>query len=68
MAVHDTDYYSEHALNRRKLDMTAQREKARLIREALARQHDAMAGPKPIRGILTIVPPTTSKSVAKERP
>jgi hypothetical protein len=64
VTLHDTDYYSEHALNQRKLVMTAQREKARRIREALERQYDAMLSPKPIRSILSIVAPKTSKSLS----
>lgn len=59
MTLHDTDYYSEHALNQRKLVMTAQREKARRIREALEHQYDATLGPKQIRSILSIVAPAS---------
>jgi hypothetical protein len=59
MTLHDTDYYSEHALNGREVAMTAQREKARKISEALERQYDAMLSPKPIRSILSMVAPTS---------
>ena len=59
MTLHDTAYYSENALNQRKLVMTAQREKARRIREALERQYDAMLSPKPVRSNLSIVTPTS---------
>ena len=55
MTLHDVDYYSERALNERKLVKTSEQEKARRIREALERQYDAMLSPKKIRSILSIV-------------
>lgn len=63
MTLHDIDYYSEHALNQRKLVKTAQREKTRRIREALDRQY-AVIGPKQIRSILSMVAAKTSKSLS----
>jgi len=64
MTLHDTDYYGARALNQRKVVKTAQLKRARQIREALERQYDAMLGPKPIRSILSIVAPKTSKSLS----
>jgi hypothetical protein len=65
MTLHDIDYYSEHALDQRRLVMTAQREKTRRMREAFQRQYDAILGPKkPIRSILSIVAAKTSKSLS----
>lgn len=63
MTLHDIDYYSEHALNQRKLVKTAQREKTRRIREALDRQYDAVLGPKQVP-ILSMVAAKTSKSLS----
>jgi hypothetical protein len=62
MTLHDVDYYSERALNERKLVKASEREKAHKIREALERQYDAMLSPKKIRSILSIVQPKASKS------
>ena len=59
MTLYDTDYYCERALNERKVAKNATREKSRRIREELDRQNNAMLGPKKIRPILRIVPPTT---------
>jgi hypothetical protein len=64
MTLHVIDYYGEDVLNQRKLVISAQREKARRIREALEHQYDATFGPKQIRSILSIVAPKTSKSLS----
>ena len=52
MTLRNADYYSERALNERKLVRTAQNVRARKVREALEHQYDTLLSPKKIRSIL----------------
>lgn len=56
MTLRNVDYYSERALNERRLANIAAREKSRKIAEALERQCGEVE-PKRIRQILGIVAP-----------
>jgi hypothetical protein len=64
MMLRNADFYSERALNERELVRTAQRIRARKVREELERQYDAMLNPKKIRSILRIVPLRAPKSTS----
>ena len=58
MTLRNADYYSERALNERKVLSTAENFRARKLREALEHQYDTLLSPKKIRSILKSVPPS----------
>jgi hypothetical protein len=64
MTLRDADYYSERPLNERRVAKTSERIRARIVREALERQYDAMLSPEKIRSILRIVPSAAPKSTS----
>ena len=64
MTIGNADYFTERARKERTVIRAAEAARARKVRDALERQHDAMLCPREIRSILSIVPPAATKSTS----